>query len=32
MMGMLGMALLTVSLMMAGKFLGKRMAELFRAW
>ncbi|MCD6334966.1 MAG: iron ABC transporter permease [Candidatus Latescibacteria bacterium] len=30
-MGMLGMALLTVSLMLAGKFLGKRMGELFRA-
>jgi iron(III) transport system permease protein len=30
-MGILGMALLTVSLMLAGKFLGKRMGELFRA-
>ncbi len=30
-MGMLGMALLIVSLVMAGRFLGKRMGELFRA-
>ncbi len=30
-MGILGMILLTVSLMLAGKFLGKRMGELFRA-
>ncbi|MDW8366532.1 MAG: iron ABC transporter permease [Abditibacteriales bacterium] len=30
-MGILGMVLLTVSLMLAGKFLGKRMGELFRA-
>ena len=30
-MGMLGMILLTVSLVMAGRFLGRRMGELFRA-
>jgi iron(III) transport system permease protein len=30
-MGLLGMALLAVSLIVAGKFLGKRMGELFRA-
>ncbi|MBM4080694.1 MAG: iron ABC transporter permease, partial [Planctomycetes bacterium] len=30
-MGMLGMALLTVSLLLAGRFLGRRMGELFRA-
>ena len=30
-MGMLGMALLTVSLVLAGKILGRRMGELFRA-
>jgi len=30
-MGMLGMALLIVSLVLAGRFLGKRMGELFRA-
>jgi iron(III) transport system permease protein len=30
-MGILGMVLLTVSLMLAGKLLGKRMGELFRA-
>jgi iron(III) transport system permease protein len=30
-MGMLGMALLIVSLILAGRFLGKRMGELFRA-
>ncbi|MEK7400290.1 MAG: iron ABC transporter permease [Candidatus Poribacteria bacterium] len=30
-MGILGMLLLTVSLVLAGKFLGKRMGELFRA-
>jgi len=30
-MGMLGMILLTVSLIMAGRFLGRRMGELFRA-
>jgi iron(III) transport system permease protein len=29
--GILGMVLLTVSLVLAGKFLGKRMGELFRA-
>jgi len=30
-MGMLGMALLIISLVLAGRFLGKRMGELFRA-
>ena len=30
-MGMLGMVLLTVSLVITGRFLGKKMGELFRA-
>jgi hypothetical protein len=30
-MGMLGMVLLIVSLVLAGRFLGRRMGELFRA-